>query len=794
MTPGFHTETERSAAAVDLELLVSIQKKVLWLSTYMVHHANHVRPPLDSIKVGGHQSSCASVVSLLTAYYFAAARRGDLISIKPHASPVYHAIQYLLGRLPKEKLAEFRSFGGIQAYPSRTKDCDDVHFSTGSVGLGAVLPNFSALVRRYLADHFQYSEPHRFLALIGDAELDEGNVWEALGEDSLQHLGNVIWMVDLNRQSLDRVVPNGRVRKIEDMLRAFGCHIIEVKYGSQLEAVFAREGGDRLRDRIDNMPNDEYQSLLRVTDPEILRDRLCRPSGQVDPGLKSLLQDYPAAQMRSLIADLGGHDLGRILQAFDEADRVIDRPVMMIAYTVKGWGLPLAGDPMNHSRLLTPEQIEALREELGIEAGEEFGAFAAGSREALCASRQGLRLTPDRRRPRSAVPPIPQSLELKYPREISTQQAFGNVLTELSRRPEVSARIVTTCPDVSISTNLGGWIQKAGVYCLEERFDFFRENAVTLLLNWKQHSQGQHIELGISENNLFLMLAALGLSGDLFGEPLIPIGTIYDTFISRGLDALNYALYNGARFIFAGTPSGISLSGEGGAHQSIVPPSLGVEMPGLAYYEPCYAQEMEWILLDYVRRLQDPAAAERESLYLRLTTVPVQQTLLDPALRGQVLAGGYRALDYRSAAKGYRPGQNVVNVFTCGVMLPVALAASQELADEELYLNVINVTSPGKLHGQWVRALRAQAAGKAAVNAGFHLEQLIPPQERTCPIITMVDGHPHALSFLGSVFGAKTTPLGVDQFGQSGSRQQLYAYHHIDAAAVVRAAIAAVAQ
>jgi pyruvate dehydrogenase E1 component len=238
---------------VDLELLDRIQERVLWLSTYLIHYANYIRPNRDSIKVGGHQASCASVVSMLTAYYFAAAESGDLIAIKPHASPVYHAIQYLLGNLSRERLLQFRSFGGLQAYPSRLKDPDGVHFSTGSVGFGAVMPNFMSLVRRYVEDHFGYDKPHRFLALMGDAELDEGNIWEALGEDHLQRLGRVIWMVDLNRQSLDRVVPNGRAQKITGLLRSFGCHVIEVKYGSRLEAIFARPGGERLRERIDLM-------------------------------------------------------------------------------------------------------------------------------------------------------------------------------------------------------------------------------------------------------------------------------------------------------------------------------------------------------------------------------------------------------------------------------------------------------------------------------------------------------------------------------------------------------------
>lgn len=781
-------------AQVDLELLARIQERVLWLSTYLIHYANHVRPNSDSLKVGGHPASCASVVTMLTAYYFAAAEPGDLIAIKPHASPVYHAIQYLLGNLSREKLLQFRSFGGLQAYPSRLKDPDGVDFSTGSVGFGAVMPHFMSLVRRYVEDHFGYDRRHRFLALMGDAELDEGNIWEALGEDNLQHLGRVIWMVDLNRQSLDRVVPSGRAQKITGLLRSFGCHVIELKYGSRLEAIFARPGGERLRERIDLMSNDEYQSLLRTSEPELLMSRLCHPGGQPDAGLRQLLAEEDPAEIGSLIADLGGHDLGKILDAFRAANTVTDRPVAIVAYTVKGWRLPLAGDPANHSRLLTGEQIDVLRKRHGIVPGAEFDGFPADSAESrLCTVAQ--RKLHSGARPRRAPGPwpkagVPESLSIVHQAEVSTQQAFGSILSGLAGFPDVRRRLVTTSPDVAVSTNLGGWIQKVGVYSPENRTDYFGEGHIPVAVKWKQSPQGHHLELGISENNLFLTLGALGVSGDLFGETLVPIGTLYDTFISRGLDALHYAIYNGGKFILVGTPSGISLSSEGGLHQSLMPPSFGIESPQITYFEPCFAQELEWIVLDRVRQiLEEPDA---ESLYLRLSTVPQPQKLFprdaSAALRRDVLRGGYRLVD-RRGQPGYCPGENVVNLFTCGAMVPLAVEASNDLAGDELFVNVVNVTSPDLLHRGWVTAGRRRMNGQPAAH---HLEDLIPEAERHCPLVTVLDGHPHALSFLGSVFGAKTVPLGVDRYGQSGSRQDLYGCYQIGLRSIVQAVVEAI--
>jgi pyruvate dehydrogenase E1 component len=779
---------------VDLELLDRIQERVLWLSTYLIHYANYIRPNPDSIKVGGHQASCASVVSMLTAYYFAAAESGDLIAIKPHASPVYHAIQYLLGNLSRERLLQFRSFGGLQAYPSRLKDPDGVHFSTGSVGFGAVMPNFMSLVRRYVEDHFGYDKPHRFLALMGDAELDEGNIWEALGEDNLQRLGRVIWMVDLNRQSLDRVVPSGRARKITGLLGSFGCHVIEVKYGSRLEAIFARPGGERLRERIDLMSNEEYQSLLRIAEPDLLISQLCRFGGQPDAGLRQLLAQEDPAEIGFSIADLGGHDLGKILDAFREATTVTDRPVAIVAYTVKGWRLPIAGDPANHSRLLTDDQVELLRHRHGIAKGTEFDPFPVDSAEArLCAVARRKLQACTRPHHTAGSPPnadIPETLALVHRSTISTQEAFGNILSELARHAGIRRRLVTTSPDVAVSTNLGGWIQKVGVYSPEIRVDYFGESHVPVAVKWKQSPQGQHLELGISENNLFLLLGALGVSGDMFGETLVPIGTLYDTFISRGLDALHYAIYNGGRFILVGTPSGISLSPEGGLHQSLMPPSFGIESPRIAYFEPCFAQELEWILLDRVRRiLEEPDA---ESIYLRLSTVPQPQHLFpggtSAELRRDVLRGGYRLID-RRGQPGYLPGENVVNLLTCGAMVPLGVEASNDLAGDELFVNVINVTSPDLLHRGWVNAGRSRMNGQPA---SHHLEQLIPEDERHCPLVTVMDGHPHALSFLGSVFGTKTVALGVDQYGQSGSREDLYNYYQIGLRSMVQAVVEAI--
>jgi len=454
----------------EYEILDRIQRRVLWLATLMIHHANHVRPNPDDIKVGGHQASSASMVSILTALYFRHLQAGDRVSVKPHASPAYHAIQYLLGNLDTRYLTTLRAFGGLQAYPSRTKDPDPVDFSTGSVGLGAVAPAFAAVAARYARLHFGDVTARRFIAIVGDAELDEGNVWDAVAEEALAGLGNVMLVVDLNRQSLDRVVPGVRAAQLKGLFAAAGWRVLEAKYGRQLQEAFHRPGGERLRLRIDEMSNEEYQSLLRRRRAD-LRARLTHSGGLdasegEDPAIVAALIDTPDETLHELLANLGGHDLNELLGVFARADESKDAPAVVFAYTIKGWGLPFAADALNHSMLLTGKQVTALGRDLGIVPGAEWEAFTPDSPEGrwCAATTQGLQDGQGRPAPLVPAAAIPDALDLSYPKGLSTQEALGRILPRLAEVPALGERIVTTAPDVAISTHLSNWVTKVGVF------------------------------------------------------------------------------------------------------------------------------------------------------------------------------------------------------------------------------------------------------------------------------------------------------------------------------------------
>ncbi len=769
---------------------------MLWLSTQMIHHANNLRPNAEKTKVGGHQASSASVISILTALYFDFLRAGDRVSIKPHASPAFHAAQYLLGNLDKSYLTTLREYKGLQAYPSRTKDPDPVDFSTGSVGLGAVAPVYAALASKYAQLHFGEDavSSGRFIALMGDAELDEGNVWETVAEEAIRGLGNVIWIVDLNRQSLDRIIPGVRADRLKALFAGAGWKVFEAKYGTILEAAMAGPGGSALRRRIDEMSNEEYQALIRLKDGAELRSRMTAVAdAKYRADILLALKATPDDELRDLIANLGGHDLPKLIQVLQQADAVDDAPAVVFAYTVKGWGLPMAGDPLNHSQLLTQTQMDALLPTLGDGIEDVWAGLPEDSPAWQLARKAADRLAENHESDTLFDPAdLPATLDARHPQTTSTQEALGRALARLADVEAVRKRLVTMSPDVATSTHLSGWINKVGVFAFEEGPVY--EIGGQQMLKWHPTPDGHHIELGISEMNLFMCLGQFGLSYELTGQHLIPIGTVYDPFVCRGLDALIYSLYVGSKMIFAGTPAGVSLSPEGGAHQSTITPSIGIELPGVIFYEPAFATELEWILLEGIRQVSD--REHGTSTYLRLSTKPIDQSMMKEALerlgevelRRQVLAGGYRLID-RTVHAPELPASDAVNIFVGGIMVPEAVEAARRLHEEGVAANVIVATSTDRLFSHLQDSRRRLLKNANDTLDLGHLETLIPLSERRAPIVTIQDGASHAMSFLGSVFGVPVVPLGVDEFGQSGSRADLYQQTGIDADQIVNAAM-----
>ena len=783
--PASHRDEKAVALATDgtnLTALREIEQRVLWLATRMIDHAN--RRDATDIKVGGHQASCASIVTIMTALWFGHISGHDKVAVKPHASPVYHAIKYLTGELDRSYLTTLRQRGGLQAYPSRTKDPDVSDFSTGSVGLGAVAPLFSALTNRYTDSHFGASGPARFISLVGDAELDEGNVWEAIADPATQELGNFTMIVDLNRQSLDRVIPDIAAIRLKKFFADAGWHVAEAKYGAGLRAALAQPGGDALEARISELSNEAYQELFTLDSSE-LREKFLAGA---DPAVRRVTQDLDDQEFAVLVTDLGGHDLGVLIDTFRECDDASNQPSVVLAYTVKGRGLPIAGDPLNHASLLSPQQIDIFRSQVGLDETTEWDSFSPDSDAGRICSSVGTDIN---NRPPTPRPVLPVPISARRPVTSgwqSTQDAFGRVMARLSDVPEVGERMVTTAPDVSISTNLGGWINKRGVYSHRQRDD---HGGAERLLKWAPGPAGQHIELGISEMNFFMLLGQLGLSHEHHDQHLLPVGTVYDPFVLRGLDALIYGIYNDARFIVVGTPAGVTLAPEGGAHQSTITASVGAELPNLNYSEPAYATEVDWLLCDALDQLSRP---DGMSAYLRLSTRPIDQApfgialgaMGEAQLRSHVLAGGYRLVD---GPPDNRPG---VTIATTGAMAPEAILAASELDGEGVQASVIHLTSPNRVYQSWRSGLTKSVASARVEERPSHLHSLVPQNERQRPVVSVHDAASHSLAWLGSALGTSQYALGVDRFGESGTIADLHQLTGINAGSIVTAALIAI--
>jgi pyruvate dehydrogenase E1 component len=774
-----------SASTYPLDTLKALERRALWLSTFLIHNANHLRPSRDGLKVGGHQSSSASVVTLMTALYFHTLRPQDRIAVKPHASPVLHAIEYLLGRQSLDQLQRFRAFGGAQSYPSRTKDKIDVDFSTGSVGLGVAATLFASIVQDYVGLHGLKADADspngRMIALLGDAELDEGNIYEALLEGWKHDVKNLWWIIDYNRQSLDGVVNDALFHRIEGFFRAVDWKVVPLKFGKKLEALRETEGGVAVLDWIETCPNQLY-SALTFKGGAAWRERLTLDLGE-ERGVKAILGANDDASLQALMTNLGGHDLETILEAFDAAAND-STPHAFVAYTIKGYSLPLAGHKDNHAGLMNPTQLDAFRRLCGVPEGEEWAPMAGLAPDMFEAVKRQLASAPILGRKPLAAPVKIDIPALPTPSgdELSTQESFGKILFELARDKSVLAeRIVTTSPDVTVSTNLSGWVNRRGVFHSSERADTFQDEKVASPQKWRMAPAGQHIELGIAEHNLFLLLGQLGLADRFWGERLLPIGTIYDPFINRGLDALIYACYQGARFMIAATPSGITLAPEGGAHQSINTPLIGMAQDGLSYFEPAYADELAAIMTHGFEHMQ---AEDGGSIYLRLSTRTLEQLprAMDERLRGEIVEGGYWLR---------RPHANTqVAIAYCGALAPEALQAAHRLAERLPNVGLLAVTSPDRLHAAWTKAKRARADGDRG--ATCPVEQLLSCLPAGAGLVTVIDGHPATLSWLGGVKRHAIEPLGVERFGQSADLPDLYRLHGVDTDAIFKAARALV--
>jgi pyruvate dehydrogenase E1 component len=448
-------------------------------------------------------------------------------------------------------------------------------------------------------------------------------------------------------------------------------------------------------------------------------------------------------------------------------------------------GLPFAGHKDNHAGLMTAEQMEGFRAAMGIRPGHEWDLFegleatADEMRSFIESVPFATRLTPEGRSLSAPVVALPPHLPAPRTagRTMATQAGFGEILAEIGRGQgalkELADRIVTTSPDVTVSTNLGPWVNRRGLFDRHTRNDVFRDSKLASAQRWGMTPKGQHIELGIAEQNLFLLLGAAGLAPALHGARLLPVGTVYDPFVNRGLDALLYACYQDARFLLVSTPSGITLAPEGGQHQSLNTPLIGISSDRLASFEPAYVDELAILMRHAFEHMQKP---DGSAVWLRLSTRQLAQKErdLDP---DAVIAGAHWV---------QKPGGNAPICIACqGPVAPEAEAAFAELVADVPDAGLLAITSPDRLYAGWTAAARAKRNGDAASSS--HIERILAPLAPGAAIVSVLDGHPAAHAWLGGVRGHRVVALGPDRFGQSGDIPDLYKEYGIDSDAILDA-------
>ena len=858
-------------------------------ATKMIYDANHRDDQQEGDpKVGGHPAACSSCIHILSALHLGVRQPQDWFAIKPHASPNDHALNHLMGlhhemfgrrwlTEPESKAAMFnlRKFSQdgepvFQSYHAESDPDGNAFFPSGSVGIPPVVSMYTALAYRYAEDHgLQVPKNAWFWSLMGDSEFREGSLMEAMPDASERELGNVIWIVDYNRQNLDGTrIPNPRglrgtdAQRMERVALANGWEVIQVMHGRKRLAAFEKDGGKALQRVLEDGFSDfEFQMLLLKKDGAVVRARIAELDKAAAKALKGLKDD----EVYELFADLGGHDVPVLLDAFQRAKKDKISPTLIVVHTIKGWGLSSYAAPGNHSAVPDREEVETLLASEGLTNDDPFARFAPDSPEGKFLAKRGESLragieeiwrlkdanlaAAKRREDEAGGFPEVLGVDMKLTPLVHTQYIWGQLagklirignrhesqrkaglstkeLTEDERRWGPAADLVLTmAPDVGTSTNINPAMDEK-IYGpeqenYEEKLGLRDKRRPDLVPH--EEAWTRHIRFEIAEANCMSAVGAFGKMRDHVGLPFLPIMTVYDFFIKRAFDQLYYNLYWKSGFVVVGTPSGVTLSPEGAQHSW----KSDIQMPNLLTWEPFFAQEIDWILADTVRRHYTGDNAGRTGVLIRAVTKAIRQAeflkrlktarrfeglneseILE-ATRKDAIEGAYYLVDKRGAPD-YVPGDNVVNLFAMGAMGAEALAASDKLAADGIHANVIIVTSGDLLCGNLAhendyRHLRETLGidgdlhlGRASNGNGGNghgrsvdadsRADVVTLAGRRVPIVTVVDGEPGLLDNLGSIVGVKSENLAVRKASKSGRPVDVYAYLHIDRESIYEAA------
>ena len=878
---------------LDLDTLNSIARRAHYLANLMIYRANdRSNVEKGDPKVGGHSSASSSALHILGALHLAVKTGFDHIANKPHASPADHSYNYLLDLFLNSDLSRMAldqcniAMDGLRAFPTDGQPVfqsyhsaydPDFHnfFPSGTVGIPPVNAGYLAHAYNFARSHGHKVPDAHFWCLIGDSEFREGSLFEATPDLAEREVGNLTWIVDYNRQSLDghritnrEIMGGSDDKRIEKTMAANGWEVIQVRHGQIRERLFQKAGGDAFRKLFEEDLNDyELQVLLQLNEAQAIRKELSKYHKQVGTFLKSVSDTDLVASIR----DLGGHDFTVLIAALEQSKKNTKKPTLIIAHTLKGWGLEMAARPGNHSALPDEEELNRIRKNLKIAGDDLFQRFSGNSAEGKYLKTRGEELYSDIlaqdkirtenierfKKLQSSLGELPETLDinLKLASYPHTQWMLGQLTAKLTRISNsvpntlkgdekafhmAGQMLVSMAPDVGTSTNLNpamdGKIFGAPVVeDIESEFGVKDKKTPDLVPG--QETNDRFLRFEIAEANVMSCVGSYGRIRDTLGIPLLPLMTVYDFFVKRAHDQFFYDLYWKSSFILVGTPSGVTLSPEGAQHGW----KSDFQIPNQVTWEPFFCQELDWIFCDAVRRHLTFDNVGRNGVFIRGVTRGVDQKLLLQSLKTQlrfktdqsvllcpadsplagavseaevaamddteilaqlrhdVLAGAYYLLDYRGYA-GYEPGDNVVNIFAMGSLGTEALKASQQLREKGIYANVIMVASPDLLVGNLAHENGYEYLKKGlGIDATLYLQpqlnghlgtaELATVAGRRIPVVSVHDGEAGLLDNLGAIVGVRQEALSVRKHSRCGRPQDVYEYHHIDAASVTEAAL-----
>ncbi len=673
---------------LNTQVLDAIARRAHYLANLMIYRANdRLNVEKGDPKIGGHSSASSSALHILGALHLYVKSGFDFIANKPHASPADHAFNYLLDLFLNADLSKMSledcntAMDHLRAFPDKGQPVLQSYHSvydpdhhgflpTGTVGIPPANVGYLAQAYTFAKQH-GYKVPNaHFWAIIGDSEFREGSLFEAVPDLAEREVGNLTWIVDYNRQSLDghritnlKVMDGTDDVRIARTMEANGWQVIQVRHGQKRQRLFKRAGGYLFQNLFEKDLTDyELQVLLQLKDGKTIRTEMLKHQKK----LESFLSEISDEELIGALRDFGGHDFHSLIEAMNLSRDTKGRPSIIIAHTLKGWGLKMAATPGNHSSLPEEDELTFLRKSVQLSEGELFQRFTESSNEGKFLKERGEFLykqileqeelrkenTASFEKLQKSLGEFPESLDinLKMASYPHTQWMLGQLTAKLTRISNAATdslkptekpfqlagqMLVSMAPDVGTSTNLNPAMD-GKIFGAEVTEDIEAEFGVkdkkTPDLVPGQEKNDRFLRFDIAEANVMSCLGSYGRMRDVLGIPLMPLMTVYDFFVKRAHDQFFYDLYWKSSFILVGTPSGVTLSPEGAQHGW----KSDFQIPNQVTWEPMYCQELDWIMCDALKRHLLNDNEGRNGVFIRGVTRGIDQKTLLQNLKTQL--------------------------------------------------------------------------------------------------------------------------------------------------------------